>query len=42
MYKTKEEKAKAFLDAFEEFLGIKKPKTITTTKKKRNDGSNKK
>lgn len=41
MYKTKEEKAKAFLDAFEEFLGIK-PKTITTTKKKRNDGSNKK
>ena len=34
--------AKAFLDAFEAFLGIKKQKTITTIKKKRNDSSNKK
>lgn len=42
MSNTKEEKAKLFLEAFESFLGIKNNKITSTTKKKKNDSSNKK
>jgi hypothetical protein len=36
------QQAKAFLDGLEAFLGIKNNKITSTTKKKKNDSSNKK